>query len=120
MCASGHQGATQGQPASLGYWLPSNCDAMGSQFAPSSRPPRLFLVEQTVAQGVASGIPKLLLLSRENLKWSRDPKCSATLASRGLGYSPCSSECQGSRKENIFHFLLQPHSRWGQSDFPNG
>lgn len=86
MCESGHQRATQGQPASLRHWLPSNCDAVGSQFAPSSRPPRLFLAEQTVAEGVASGIPKLPLLNRENLKWSRDPKSSATLASRGLGY----------------------------------
>lgn len=40
---SGHQRATQGLAAEPRCWLPSNCDATGSQFAPSSRPPRLFL-----------------------------------------------------------------------------
>lgn len=32
--------------------------------------------------------PTATLLSRETLKWSRDPKSSTTLASRGLGYCP--------------------------------
>lgn len=104
--ASGHQRATQRGPAPPRRWLPSNCDATGSQFAPSSRPPRLFLALTDCCTSSGLRNPKATsFLSQENLKWSRDPKFSSTLASREWGYRPCSSECQRPRKrEKRFPF----------------
>lgn len=81
----------------------AGCLATVTHSAPSLHPPqglRVISGPTALHKQLASGIPELLLfLSREHIKGSRDPKSSITLASRGLGYPPCSLEYPGSGKK---------------------
>lgn len=87
----------------------ASCLATVTHRAPSLHP-QGFQVISGLTDGCNKEWPQesqnCLSLSRENLKWSRDPKTSTTLASRGLGYRPCSLQCQGSGKDYSFTFAL--------------